>query len=316
MSNIIGNSQLAFNDFCKSKIDNLKLINEISNNILESKEIIIKANKKDVFENNGFEIDFKVINEILKKNKDQKSLYKTKLINDSKNTITEYDNLGVLETFFDGNTYVFIELALKTIISNNTMIFIIQNEYMKYTNIVIHNILIETLKSQKLNKDIVQLVYEYDILKYCENNLIIKKAFVIGNTDLHNTIKRVSKLETYYLPYNDCDIYIENINDIDILKEYIEKNNNVLFKIYIKKDLNIKLESAEYVENLNEALEKIRFDSCNYCMLLCSNKKKTKMDVSELCKSKYILINKFMNFNQNLINININEFYCKKNIIL
>lgn len=316
MSSILGNAQLAFNNFSDSKIIISKLINEISSNIIENKEVILKANKKDILENNGFDLNFNVITELIKNIKKQKSLYKTKLINDSKNTITEYDNLGVLETFFDGNTYVFIEMALKTLISNNSMIFISQNEYMKYTNSVIYNIIIETLSSKNLDKNIIQLVYEYNILKYCENNLIIKKAFVIGNTDLHNTIKRVSKLDTYYFPYSDCDIYIEDIKNLDRLKEFITKNNNVLFKIYINKSLDIELEDAEYVKDLSEVLEKIRFDSCGYCMILCSNSKKTKIDFSEICKSKYILINKFMNFNKDIVDVDLNEFYYKKNIIL
>ncbi len=316
MSSILGNSQLAFNNITESNVDILKLIKEISNNIVNNKEIILKANKKDILENKGFELDFNVISELLKKIKNQKSLYKTKLISDSKNTITEYDNLGVLETFFDGNTYVFIEIALKTLISHNSMIFISQNEYMNYTNSVIYNIIKDTLISKKLNQNIIQLVYEYNILKYCENNLIIKKAFVIGNTDLHNTIKRVSKLDTSYFPYSDCDIYIESINNIDKLKEFIAKNDNVLFKIYINKNLNLEMEDAEYVKDLSEVIEKIRFDSCGYCTMLCSNNKNTKLNFSEICKSKYILINKFMNFNKDTVDVNIDEFYCKKNIIL
>ena len=316
MSSILGNAQLAFNNITKSKIDILNLINEISSNIISNKEVILKANKKDILENKGFELDFNVILELLKKMEKQKSLYKTKLINDSKNTITEYDNLGVLETFFDGNTYVFIEMSLKTLISHNSMILISQNEYMNYTNSVIYNIIINTLISKKIDQNIIQLVYEYNILKYCENNLIAKKAFVIGNTDLHNAIKRVSKLDISYFPYNDCDIYIENINNIEKIKEFINKNDNVLFKVYINKNLNYELENAEYVKNLSEVLEKIRFDSCGYCMILCSNDKNTKVNFSEMCKSKYILINKFMNFNKNIVDVDINEFYYTKNIII
>ena len=52
MSSILGNAQLAFNNITKSKIDTLNLINEISSNIISNKEVILKANKKDILENN------------------------------------------------------------------------------------------------------------------------------------------------------------------------------------------------------------------------------------------------------------------------
>lgn len=315
MSNIIGNAQLGFNNLSDNKINISKLIKEISNNILENKNVIIKANENDILENNGFEVDFDAIRTILNNIKEQKSLYKTKLLNKQKQEVTEYDNLGVLETFFDGNSYILIEMALKSIISHNSMILISQRDYMKYTNAVIYNILTRTLNSQKIDENIIQLIYDFDILKYCTNNLIIKKAFVIGNTDLHRTIKRVSKLDTKYIEYNDCDIYIENIENIDKLKEFINSNSNVLFKIYINQSSKIKLDKAIYVEDVQEAIEKIRFDSCNYCTMLFSNRQQTKVEFSELCKAKYIFVNRFMNSNQ-AINIDINEFYCKKNIII
>lgn len=315
MSNIIGNAQFAFNNFSQNKINISKLIKEILSNIIENKNVIIKANEKDIFENNGFEVKFEVIMTILNNIKEQKSLYKTKLLNKQTQEVIEYDNLGVLETFFDGNSYVLIEMALKSIISHNSMILISQTEYMKYTNAVIYSILIKTLNSQKIDENVIQLIYDFNILKYCTNNLILKKAFVVGNTDLHSTIKRVSKLDTYYIGYSDCDIYIESIENIDKLKDFIDSNSNILFKIYINQSSKIRLDKAIYVENIKEAIEKIRFDSCNYCTMLFSNSKQTKVEFSELCKAKYILINRFMNFNQG-INIDMNEFYCKKNIII
>ena len=91
MSNIIGNAQLGFNNLSDNKINISKLIKEISNNILENKNVIIKENEKDILENNGFEVDFDAIRTILNNIKEQKSLYKTKLLNKQKQEVTEYD---------------------------------------------------------------------------------------------------------------------------------------------------------------------------------------------------------------------------------
>lgn len=315
MSNIMGNAKLALINYNKEKTNTSNIITEIINNIIENKSVILNANNMDVSEENGFKLDFNIIKDLLNKMRSEKSLYKTKLLSLDKNQAIECDNLGVLETFFDGNTYIFVEVALKSIISHNSMIFISQKDYMKYTNAVILEIVKKTLESKKIDKNIIQLIYDYDILKYCTNSYVIKKAFVIGNTDLHNTIKRISKLETEYIGYNDCDIYIEDIDSLNILKEFIDNNNNILFKTYIKESLDISLEDAIYVENVEKCMEEIGFDSCNYCNILFSKDKRTKIDFSELSKAKYIVINKLMDFNKN-INIDINRFYCKKNIII
>ena len=316
MNSIIGCAQNAFNNLCELKINNLELIKEISDNVLANEKVILEENRKDIEIKKGFELDFKFIKLLLNNLLNNKTLYKKKFLDKAKKEIIEYDNLGVLETFFDGNTYIFLEMIIKTLISNNAMIFISQKNYMKYTNSIIYEIIIKTLKNRKINEDIIQLVYDIDILKYCENNLILKKAFVVGNVDLHNTIKRVSKIDTKYIPYNDCDIYIENIENTTELENFINKNDNVLFKIYIKDSLNINtFDDAKYVKDFTEVIEKIRFDSCNYCLMLFSNNKQTKVQISEKCKEKYIVINKLMNFNIS-VGIDINEFYCKKCIIL
>ena len=316
MNSIIGCAQNAFNNLCELKINNLELIKEISDNILANEKIILEENRKDIEIKKGFKLDFKFIKLLLNNLLNNKTLYKKKFLDKVKKEIIEYDNLGVLETFFDGNTYIFLEMAIKTLISNNAMIFISQKNYMKHTNSIIYEIIIKTLRNRKINEDVIQLIYDIDISKYCKNNLVLKKAFVIGNTDLHNTIKRVSKLDTKYIPYNDCDIYIEDDEKIDELENFVNKNDNILFKIYIKNSLNINnFEDAEYVEDFTEVLEKVRFDSCNYCFILFSKDKQTKVQISEKCKEKYIVINKLMNFNIS-VGIDINEFYCKKCIIL
>ena len=311
MNSVLGKAQIAYSQYSDDKYNSLTLVKEIYSNILKNKNVIIKANERDVYENNGFKVDFDVIKYIIKEIQKNEILYKNKLLNKAKNKLTEYDSLGVIEVFFDGNTYVLIEMALKNIISHNSMIFISQLDYMKCTNTAICNIIMKTLEIQKINKDIVQLVYDFNLIKYCTNNLVVKKAFVIGNTDLHNTLKRISELNTYYIGYNDCDIYIENVEKIDSLIKFINSNNNVLFKIYSNKSIENKLEDIIFVDDIDEVIEKIKCDSCNYCCMIFSDNKQNNIKFAELNKSKYIVINKTMDFNQ-ILDIDINEFYCKK----
>ena len=102
---------------------------------------------------------------------------------------------------------------------------------MKNTNMAVCGIIAGVLKNQNINENIIQLKYDFDLTKYCSNDLI-KKAFVIGNTDLHKTPKRISKIDTRYIGYNDCDVYIEDADNIANLEKMVNDNKNVLFKIF------------------------------------------------------------------------------------
>ena len=312
MNNILGNAKVAYNQSISIKYDNLRLLKEINNNISKNKNIIIKANEKDIIEKKGFKINFNIIDSIIKENKDEK-IYKSKILSRKENQITEFDSLGIIDIFFDGNTYILIEMAIKGIISHNAMIFISQVEYMKYTNMAICSIIAGVLKNQNINENIIQVKYDFNLTKYCSNDLI-KKAFVIGNTDLHKTLKRTSKIDTKYIGYNDCDIYIEDADSIASLEKIVNNNKNVLFKIYVSKSIKIADDDDFiYVNDVDEAIEKIKYDSCNYCCIIFSKNKENCIKFAETNKAKYIVLNNTMDFNR-INNIDIKELYCKKYI--
>lgn len=314
MNNVIGNAKIAYNQSINKNYDSLKLLKEIYNNILNNKNVILKANERDIAENKGFKIDFDVIDSIMKEIEKEKSLYKNKLLTQKENQITEYDSLGIIDIFFNGNTYILIEMAMKGIISHNVIILISQVEYMKYTNITICNIITRVLKSQNINENMIQIKCDFDLIKYCENDFIIKKAFVIGNVDLHKTLKRISKIDTKYIGYNDCDIYVEDVDSITNLKEMVLNNENVLFKIYVNKSIDVDYnDDFICVNNVDEAIEKMEFDSCNYCSMIFSKNKENSIKFAEMSKAKYIIINNTMNFNK-AVDVDIKEFYCKKYI--
>ena len=312
MNNILGNAKVAYNQSVNIKYDGLRLLKEINNNISKNKNIIIKANEKDIIEKNGFKINFDIISSIVNESKDEK-LYKSRILNRKENQITEYDSLGIIDVFFDGNTYILIEMAIKAIISHNAIILISQLEYMKNTNMAVCGIIAGVLKNQNINENIIQLKYDFDLTKYCSNDLI-KKAFVIGNTDLHKTLKRISKIDTRYIGYNDCDVYIEDADNIANLEKMVNDNKNVLFKIYVNKSIEMANKNdIIYVNNIDEVTEKIKYDSCNYCCIIFSKNKENCIKFAETNKAKYIVINNTMDFNRTN-NVEIKEFYCKKYI--
>ena len=313
MNNVLGNAKVAYTQSINMKFDSLKLLKGIASNLSGNKKTIIKANEKDIIENRGFKINFDIIDSIIKEIREEKVLYKNKILSKEKRQIIEHDSLGIIDVFFDGNTYIFIEMALKGILSHNAILLISQLEYMKNTNMAICSIIAGVLKKQNINENIIQLKYDFDLTKYCSNDLI-KKAFVIGNTDLHKTLKRISKIDTRYIGYNDCDIYIEDENNITNLEKIVNDNKNILFKIYVNKSIEIQdFDDFIYVNNVDEAIEKIKYDSCNYCCIIFSRNKENCIKFAETNKAEYVIINNTMDFNMTN-NVETKEFYCKKYI--
>ena len=66
MNNVLVKAKVAYTQSINMKFDSLKLLKGIASNLSGNKKTIIKANEKDIIENNGFKINFDIIDSIIK----------------------------------------------------------------------------------------------------------------------------------------------------------------------------------------------------------------------------------------------------------
>ena len=146
---ILGNATMAYMDI-DDNIDVSQVIKDIFIKLMDAKDDIIKANKIDIKNNNGFKLDFDFIKDIDKKLMCIENPYK-RVENDCDKFIIN-DSLGTICTIYNGNTYYLIELALKSILTRNSMIFVSNVDYMDFTNRLILILIKDVLENIKLIK--------------------------------------------------------------------------------------------------------------------------------------------------------------------
>ena len=144
INEIVTNAILVDNcNITKSKIKDI--ISNIKIAILNNKDAIRIANEIDIDNNNGFEFDYDVINNIFNIIDKEDIYYGDVLLSqkDTKKKIIygkQIMNIGTVALINEGNTYVLIEMILRNIIANNKLI-INTRGYMYGTN----NLIIEII---------------------------------------------------------------------------------------------------------------------------------------------------------------------------
>jgi gamma-glutamyl phosphate reductase len=310
---ILGNSMMAHTNM-SINIDTKSTVDYIFNILFESEKIIKNANELDIKNNNGFEIDFSIIKKIKKELSASEDIYRKVLsMNKNENNYLEgrqIDNLGTIGVIYSGNTYIFLELALKSILSHNSIIFSC-NKYMRGTNELIIILIQRALKEYKIDENLVQADYSGDYSKLLENNMSINKVIVIGDRKLQNNVKKQAKTNLVCKGYDNYDIYIEDLTNISLIEQIIKQTKNV--DIYIQKDLINPFDEAIKVEDIDEAIGQINFNTTGYSSaIFTDNSEKGSQFLREI-KSENISVNASPLLNK-LLNLDIGEMLFVKNM--
>ena len=104
------------------------IIKEVEKALFINKDLILEANKIDQKNNNGFIMDFNILNNIFKNLEKETIIYGNVTLSEKDEEkkiiygkqIMDYGNVLVIN---DGNPYVIIEMALRNILAGNTIIF-------------------------------------------------------------------------------------------------------------------------------------------------------------------------------------------------
>jgi len=311
---ILGNATMAYNNM-DINIDGKKIVQNIFELLEENKDNIEKANKIDIKNGNGYTIDFEMFRMLHRKIEDLEDMYR-KVISMNKNANNyiegkQTDNLGTICLVYDGNTYCLLELAIKAILTHNSLILTSESDYMKATNELIIILIRRILEAYKIDKNLVQILYTSRMKELLSNCASIKKVIVVGNKNFQEKIKKVSKIETICKGYNFFDLYIEDLTNLEFIKEVIKANDAI--DIYVKSGLKVPFDDCIEVEDIDEAVAQINFNTSGYSSSIFTDNNKNAAEFLREIKTDNVSVNSSPLI-ESIIDVDVNLLVTKKNM--
>lgn len=308
---ILGNATMAHVNFMDINIDTKQLVKDIFIKINEAKEDILKANMIDIRNNNGFEIDFNIIGMIEAELLKIEDLYNRIIcLEDNSMEYVLNDSFGTICTIYNGNTYYLIELALKSILTRNSMIFVSEINYMNVTNRLILILIKNILDKYGIDKNLIQLIYIDDFHALLSNNASINRVLAIGDLEFQNRVKESSSVEVICLGIDQYDMYIEDINNIPIL-EILSKID--CCDIYVKSGLKVSFDDYIEVKDVEEAVGQINFNTAGHDSIILTDSKSSASYFAKNVKADNVFVNTL--FTKNYLKFDIDLFLRKKKVI-
>lgn len=291
INKIISNALQVNKDILSKNIK--PIITQIKKALESNKEAIVQANSIDKKNNNGFIIDFNIINNIFsnlekenvfygdvtlsQKDEEKKIVYGTQIM--------DYGNVVVIT---DGNPYAIIEMVIKNIMAGNTTIFS-NNGFMFGTNQLLIQIIQSVLEQFNISKYLVQIYVSENFDEVLSNFANIDLVVCIGNHSLQNMILNKSKNKTIVSGYENFDLYIEDTSHIDFLNKIVNTGLNI--QLYINSDTKLDHSSAIIVNDVDEAIAQINYNGSKYSSAIFTTSTENASKFVKEVKSKIVTIN-------------------------
>ena len=282
----------------KVDINNLEknikmIIYNIKKSLNINKDLIEETNKLDIKNKNGFILDFNIINNIFS-NIDKDNLY-YKDVTLSKRDIKEniiygkeIMNIGNVIVINDKNPYILIEMIIRNIKAGNKLI-LANNTYMYLTNKLIIKLVQDILEEFNISRNLIQLYVTDNYDSLLSNYANIDLVICIGNANLQKLILNKSKNKTIISGYENFDLYIDDIKDIDFLNKII--NSNLDISLYINSNLNIDYPTAILVNDCDEAIKQINYNGSKFSSSIFTNSSINASKFINRVNSKIITVN-------------------------
>lgn len=311
---ILGNATMAYTNM-DANIDGKKVVQNIFELLDENKESIEKANKIDVKNNNGFKLNFDMFQKLNNEINAIEDVYRKVIsMNQNENNYLEgkqTDNLGTICLVYDGNTYCLLELVLKAILTHNSIIITSESDYMKATNELIVILIQRILEAYNIDKNLVQILYTSRIEKLLSNSTSINKVFAIGNKSFQDRIRKASKVEVISKGYNYFDLYIEDLTNLTFIKKIVKEEENI--DIYVKSSLKVPFEDYIEVEDIDEAIAQINFNTSGYSSSIFTDNNQNASVFLREVKTDNVSVNSSPLI-ENIVDVDINLLISRKNM--
>lgn len=294
----------------------LELITNLHKAIKDNYSLFESANKIDLSNNNGFQLEYEVMDKILTRYTNTKPI-----INQNKENYI-YDNnllkslvyskLGIVLVVFDGNPYVMLEMILLGILTHNTIIFSYDG-FMHGTNGLLINLVQTILDKEKYVKEMFQHSFSINSEEYFDNFKTINKTIIIGDNDMQNKYLKLCSTNVIVSGYNNYDIYIDDLSHFDVVKKIMNQKLNVTF--YINSDLKINIDNGIYVDDIDEVITQINYNGSGYSCAIFTQTKENASKFIRNINSKNVMVNASPTLEQQL-DIKQEDLLKIKNIIM
>ena len=314
INKIITNSLEVNKDILSKNIK--AIIIQIKNALEINKEAIKAANSIDKKNNNGFILDFNVIKNIFSNLEKENLFYGDVTLSqkdEEKNILygTQIMDIGNVVVITDGNPYTIIEMIVRNIMAGNTTIFS-NNGFMFGTNQLLIQIIQSVLEQFNISKYLVQIYVSENFDEVLSNFANIDLVVCIGNHSFQNMILNKSKNRTIVSGYENFDLYIEDVSNIEFLNKIVNTGLNI--QLYINSDTNLDHSSAIMVNDIDEAIAQINYNGSNYSSSIFTTSKENASKFIKEIKSKIVTINTSPTI-ERIIDIKQNDLINKKIII-
>lgn len=297
--------------------ENIKsIIMQMKKAFESNKKIIEQANSIDQKNNNGFILDFNVIDNIFTDLKEENIFYGDVILSqkdENKNIIygTQIMDYGNVIVITDGNPYITIEMAIRNIMACNTTIF--ANEgFMFGTNQLLIQIMQSVLEIFSLSKNLIQMYVSESFDEVLANFSNIDLVVCIGNHNLQNLVLNKSKNKTIVSGYENFDLYIEDATHIDFLNKMLDTGLNI--QVYINSDINLDYPNAIIVSDIEEAIAQINYNGSRYSSAIFTAETKNASKFIKEVKSKIVTVNTSPTI-ERILDIKQTDLINKKTII-
>lgn len=310
VSNALQVDKYILNKNIKPIISQIKIAFDNNKETFEETNIIDKKN------NNGFMLNFNIINNIFSNLEKEDTFYGDVTLSqkDEDNNIvygTQIMDIGNVVVINDGNPYTIIEMAIRNIMAGNTTIFS-NNGFMFGTNQLIIQIIQSVFEQFNISKYLVQMYVSDTFDELLSNFANIDLVVCIGDHNLQSLVLSKSKNKTILSGYENFDLYVEDTTYLDFLNKVGDTGLNI--QLYLNKDTNLDNPNAIVVDDLDEAIAQINYNGSRYSSAIFTNSSEAASRFIKEVKSKIVTVNTSPTI-ERIIDISQSDLINEKTII-